>query len=172
MVIVAIIAVIAVIVTIVVIVNVSKSQSKKALREKYLNLPLTKKLAFIAGENALESINKANRSIYKKEISHYINVESYEDNFDKGKYRSIGGAVLYNFAEHNLRLLSRDEITALLWAIATLARQYVLNNLEKDPSGTRYTLSDVREQSMYVTGVQCSFLYTAPNGNYEAPKDW
>ncbi len=164
----------AVAVAAVVALTVGKHRSKNALRDKYLHLPLTRKLAYEAGHNALEGINKANRAIYQADVSCCVSVFSYAEGYgkNKGKYGSIRGAASYIFKHHNLKFLSRSEIRAFLWAISTLTRLYVLDNLEKDPSGTYYVLSAVKERYICKHGIKCSFTYTAPNGYYEPPRDW
>ena len=168
-------AVLAVVIVVVVIaVSMGKRRSKNALRDKYLNLPLTRKLAHEAGQYALEGINKANRAVYEENVLCCVSVLSYAERCgkNKGKYGSIRGAASYIFRQHNLRSLSRNEIKAFLWAVSTLTRLYVLDNLDKDPSGPCYKLSAVKKRYICNHGVKCSFTYTAPNGYYQAPKDW
>lgn len=167
-------AVLTVVIAVVVSVSVGKYRSKNVLRDKYLHLSLTKKLASEVGQNALKGINEADRSIYQAEVSCYVSIHSYAERYgkNKGKFGSVRGGATYNFRQHNLRFLCCGEIKAFLWAIATLARLYVLDNLDKDPSGRYYTLSTVRTRYICNRGVQCSFTYAAPNGYYEAPKDW
>ena len=155
-------------------VVVGNHRSENALRDKYLNHSLTKKLAYEAWKHAIEGINGANRAVYQADVSCCVSVLSYAEGYgkNKGKYGSIRGAANYNFKQHNLKFLSRGEIRAFLWALSTLTRQHVLDNLDKDPSGSYYTLSAVKERYICNNGVQCSFIYTAPNGYYEPPRDW
>lgn len=164
----------AVVVAAVVALTVGKYRSENALRDKYLNHPLTRKLAYEAGQYALVGINGVNRAANQENVSCCVSVLSYAEGYgkNKGKYGSIRGAASYIFKHHNLRFLSRSEMRAFLWAIATLARLYVLDNLGKDPSGTYYTLSAVKKRYICKHGIKCSFTYTAPNGYYEHIRDW
>lgn len=142
-------------------------------KNKFLNHPLAQKWAESMGWSAVRGdISDAKRTINIKEIKCYFEVRC-------GIYNEFGYKICgtthhegFAFSSENLKPLPKNEATGLCWAVAILMRQYISDNLSQDPSGTNYTLSEVTDCTTHINYPTYSFTYTAPNGNYEAPKDW
>ena len=87
----------------------------------------------------------------------------------KHGYGSSNNRYLVDFSAENLKPLeTMDEMKAFAVAIAKKVVEIVKERYPKDESGTEYTL----EIEMELERNRINFVYTAPNGFYEAPSEW
>ena len=165
--------------------------------ERFLYKDVTLKAAEKVKDAMIRSLssNFCDRDIRTREIKQSMQINAtfsksvcssvgstFNDQHDKGGYyhtvKNITACVV-DFKEQNLRPLeSWEEMCGFVKAVAAQAEKMFRNQYPKDESGTDYTLQTDESIRHYSsddkkwTYVSYQFIYTAPNGKYQAPKEW
>ncbi len=142
----------------------------KNLTEQYQKSPRVIKAGNDFAEFFIKRVRVLDRDIRVQKLefqkSLYGNCEYISD----GNYSNW-----IDFKKENLKVLkSKEEVIAILRAIATIAFEYIKIHYPKDDSGSDYTLEAQEDiyESDYSASYSVKFTYTAQNGKYIPPQEW